>query len=60
MTELGSKRSSCSSRSIPLLSPPQRRGEETEPARDLIRGGGWNDLNYLNEWNSDEMKNGRE
>jgi hypothetical protein len=27
-------------------------GEET--------GEGWNDLNYLNEWNSDEMKNGRE
>jgi hypothetical protein len=56
MNRIGSKRSSCSSR---LLSCPPRRGEETEPAPDLARGEGWNDLNYFNEWNSDEMKNGR-
>jgi hypothetical protein len=27
-------------------------GEETELAPDLIRGGGWNDLNYLNDLNA--------
>jgi hypothetical protein len=27
-------------------------GEEKESAPDLIRGGGWNDLNYLNDLNA--------
>jgi hypothetical protein len=35
----------------PSLVLPRVAGEET--------GGGWNDLNYLNGWNSDKVKQSR-